>query len=320
MKVTKAEKIADRLPHFYMHWDSTTAISSLVSSAGKNLDEAEKDFVAIMRSHWVDSASREDLDRIGGLFLISRKASEPDEDFRGRLKTAVLSYKGGGTLNAVKMMVRITLGLPADYPVNVRENPAVTLKKTWKPRANTEWLVNPRNVKDAEPTITIAIETEHARITDPTITNVDTGQSVKYQGNLSKGDVLAIAGDRATLNGRDVSGKLSGKAPVLPRRKTKWQYTESVGANIGIFDKTVFDQSVFAVDITSAVTLEWEANQPATFDVVLEKGLLARSGVTEAYLQEMLEVVKGCGVKSRILLVDEAGGQAVNVNEPQVGI
>jgi len=308
MAVTKAEKIADRLPHFYMHWDGGTNISSIVGAMGKSMDEAEKDFAAIMRSHWVDTASKEDLDSIGAIYTIKRKVSEPDEDYRGRLKTAVLSYKGGGTLNAIRMMVRIAMSLPSDYPVTIEENPEVRLKKTWKLMAGTEWTVNPRNITVAEPEITIVVETENAKIADPVITNKDTGQSVGYKGELVKGDVLRLSGDKATLNGKDVSARLTGKVPALPRNKTRWQYTESVGANLGTFDTAIFDQSVFSVSITSAVTMEWTARQPATFDVIIEKGLLAKSGVTELYLQEIVNMAKGCGVKAAIKLVDSVDG------------
>lgn len=302
--MTKAEKIADRLPHFYMCWDQTTAVSSIVSSVGKNMDEAEKDFISIMRSHWVDTAVREDLDEIGVLFSIKRKVSETDDDYRGRLKTAVLSYMGGGTLNAVRSGVRIAMGLPPDYPVTIEENPEVRLKKVWKVRAGTDWTVNPRNVRDTAPEITIEVETEGAKISDPSITNVDTGESIQYKGELKKGEVLRITGDRATLNGKDVTPKLTGRVPMLPRKKSKWHYTESVGANLGVFDTARFDQAVFTVDISSAITLEWTANQPATFDVIIDKGLLAKSGVTESYIQEIVNMAKGCGVKAGVRLTE----------------
>lgn len=302
--MSRAETISERLPHFYKHWDGAAVVSSMVGSMGKSMDEAGKDFVAIMRSHWVDTASGEDLDRIGPLFSVVRKAAEKDDDYRGRLKTAVLSYKGGGTPNAVRMMVRIAMGLPADHPITIDENPGARLKKTWKVRAGTEFSVSPRNIRDTEPEITIEVETENAKISDPTVTNVDTGVSVMFKGELGKGDVLKIAGSRATLNGKDATGRLTGAAPSLPRKKTKWQYTEAVGANLGVFDRAQFDRSVFSVDIMSAVTLEWTANQPAAFDVVIEKKLLDKSGVTESYLQEILSMAKGCGVKAGIRLVE----------------
>lgn len=89
----------------------------------------EKDLAWIMRSHWVDTASGKDLDRLGALFSIPR-GKEKDSDYRGRLKTAIISYRGGGTVGSIKMMARIALGLPPDHPIEMRENPPVARKKT----------------------------------------------------------------------------------------------------------------------------------------------------------------------------------------------
>jgi hypothetical protein len=300
----RAEKIAARFPHFYISWDKSSTVSSLVSSVGKTMDETEKDFVWIMRSHWVDTANGEDLDRLGKLFSIERGKGEQDADCRGRLKTAIISYKGGGTLSSMRMMTRIALGLSQDYPVEVKENPLVAMKKTWKIRANSDWKVDPKSVADAEPEITIALETRDVKIADPTITNLDTGESVTFKGTLSYGEVLKIGKGGATVDGVDKTRQLSAaKALSMPRRKTKWQYTESIGANLGVFDRAQFDKSVFAVDITSSVTFEWTAFQPASFEILVPKALLDKSGVKATYLQLLIDSVKASGVKGEVKVV-----------------
>jgi hypothetical protein len=116
--------------------------------------------------------------------------------------------------------------------------------------------------------------------------------------------VLNIKDGKATLNGKDATKSLSSaKPPSLPRRKTKWQYTESIGANLGVFDKSQFDKSVFAVDIVTAVTFEWTASQPASFEVRIPKDLLERSGVTSEYVQELVNSVKGCGIYGLVTVV-----------------
>ncbi|HTX44416.1 MAG TPA: hypothetical protein VMC61_06765, partial [Methanocella sp.] len=294
----RAEKIASRFPHFYVSWDKSSTVSSLVSSVGKTMDETEKEFVSIMRSHWVDTANGEDLDRLGALFSIGRGKGEQDADYRGRLKTAIISYNGGGTLGSIRMMTRIVLGLPQDYPVEIKENPRVAMKKAWKVRANSDWKVDPKSIADAEPEITIALETKDVKISNPTISNLDTGESVTFNGALSYGEVLKIGNGRATVNGADKTDRLSvAKVPSMPRRKTKWQYTEAIGANLGVFDRAQFDKSVFAVDITSSVTFEWAAFQPASFEVLVPKALLDKSGVKAVYIQRLIDSVKACGVR-----------------------
>ena len=299
--MTRAKKISERLPHFYTHWEPGSSIAGLIAALGKRLDESEKDMISIMRTHWVDTSNGVDLDRLGALFNIKRKEGELDTDYRNRLKTAIISYKGGGTISAIQMLVRITLKLPQDFPVQIVENPPVTLKKTWKVSAGREWLVNPRNIYETVPDVTITVETDNAKIKDPTITNLTTDESVTFRGDISHGDVLHISNGRAMLNGKDLTDRLSTKSmPGLPRKKSKWRYTEYVGANMGIFDQTHFDDSVFVIDIISTVTFEWTAHQPATFDLILQKEMLTRAGITERFMQDIVNSVKACGVKAGV--------------------
>ncbi len=300
---TRADKVAARLPHFFLSWDRSSVVSVVVESVGRRMEDTEKDLALIMRSHWVDTAGGKDLDRLGALFSVPR-GGEGDPDYRRRLKTAIVSYKGGGTLSSIRMMARIALGLPQDYPVEIRENPRVAMKRTWKVRANSDWKVNPRSIADSEPEITIAVDTKDVKISDPTITNLDTGESITFKGTLSFGEELRIGKGRATVNGEDRTQRLSvAKVPTMPRGKTKWLYTEAIGANLGVFDRAQFDKSVFAVDITTSVTFEWVAFQPAAFEVLVPKELLDKSGVKAAYIQRLIDSVKACGVSGEVKVV-----------------
>lgn len=300
----RSDMIASRLPHFYKYWDRGSSVHALVDGVGKQMDESEKELAAIMRSHWVDTANGRDLDRLGSLFSVRRKEGETDRELRGRIKTSVISFKGGGTQGSVRMLVRITLGLPPDAPVDILENPAARFQKTWTVGAGAEWTVNPRSIADTVPAITIAVDTPGARITDPTITNLTTGEPITFKGDMAHGDTLRIEDGQAILNGRDATSRLStATMPSMPRRKTKWKYTEAVGANVGVFDTARFDQSVFTVDIASQVTLEWPALLPATFVVNVPKAQLDRAGVSANYLQDLIDGVKACGVKVEVKVV-----------------
>lgn len=128
--MSRAEKISGRLPHFYKHWETGSSIYGFIFALGKCLDETEKELVSIMHAHWVDTARGNELDRIGAIYNIKRKERETDEDYKGYLKTAIFSYKGGGTLGAIQTMVRIALRLPQDQTVKVVENPSIAIKKT----------------------------------------------------------------------------------------------------------------------------------------------------------------------------------------------
>lgn len=301
----RSEKISEKLPHFYKHWEQNSFLFSLISALGKRLDESEKEIVAIMRAYWVDTATGIDLDRLGALFNLKRKESETDPYYRNRLKGAIISYKGGGTESAIQMLVKITLKLPQDFPdFEIDENPAVVLKKKWKGSAGGEWMIDPRNIHDTVPDIKIEVETENSKITDPTVANLTTGESITFKGDLFFGDVLNIRNGAAILNDQDETARLSTMSiPSLPRKKTKWQYLEYAGANQGRFDNTNFDEAVFVIKIISSVTFEWTAKQPAAFDVLLPEELIMKAGVTAEFMQEIVNSVKACGVKAEVKVI-----------------
>ena len=253
-----------------------------------------------MRSHWVDTAGGKDLDGMGAIFGIRRKEGEPDREFRIRLKTAIISYNGGGTIGAIKMLVRIALALPPGQDIEIVENPVVPMKKSWKVRAGTEFSVNPRSTASSPLDITIAVDTPDAKISDPVLKNVTTGEEIRFGGELKHGDVLKISKGMASLNDRDVSSRICGCIDTLPRRSTQWKYSEAVGANVGTFDSTEFDRSVFAIDIVSSVTFEWTARKPAAFELYVTKQMLSGAGVTRGYVQDIVDSVKACGVRAEV--------------------
>lgn len=300
----RADDIAERLPHFYMTWDGDAAISTLIRSVARVLDGTEADLIEVLRSHWVDTAHVTDLDRLGLMLSTRRKAGERDQEYRGRLKTAIIGYSGGGTQNSIRIMMRIALGLPEEYPIDIVENPPMGMKRSWTVPANGEWVVDPVSIAGSEPQITLAVETPDVEINNPTIINIDTGESVTFNGKMSRGDVLKLAGGRATLNGVDRTGMLSTTAPIkLPRGKTRWQYAEAVGSNLGVFDRAYFDKSVFAVEIATTITFEWTAYLPAAFEVLIPSDLLKRSGARTEYVQGLLDSLKSSGVKGTVKVI-----------------
>jgi hypothetical protein len=302
--MSRADDIADRLPHFYMTWNGDSAITTLIRSMASALDHTETDLIEILRSHWVDTARGNDLDRLGLMLSTQRKIGEGDLEYRGRLKTAIIGYSGGGTLNSIRIMIRIALGLPEDYPIDIVENPRENMKKSWTVPANGEWTVDPVSISSSQPRITFAVETPDVEINNPTITNVDTGESVTFNGRMARGDVLNLYGGRAILNGADRTSALSSTAPLtLPRGRTRWKYTEAVGSNLGVFDLAQFDKSVFAVEIATKVTFEWSAYLPATFEVHIPSASLERVGARPEYVQGLLDSLKASGVKGTVKVV-----------------
>jgi hypothetical protein len=298
------DRIAGRLPHFYMTWDPNSSVAEFLTAEGKRTDECEKELVAILRAHWVDTAHGQDLDRIGAIFSVRRRENEPDREYRNRLKTAIISYKGGGTIRAIQMLVNIALKLPQDEPVTIVENPPVMQKRSWKISAGREWDVNPQSVRASVPAVSLSVVTEKAHVTNPTLTNLTTGESITFSGDIATGDVLDIRDGKASLNNRDCTDRLSAATvPWLPRKKSRWQYMESIGANVGTFDSGRFDQSVFVIDVITSVTFAWQAHEPALFELHLQKDLLLKAGIRLTTLQDLVDSVKACGVKGVVKVI-----------------
>jgi hypothetical protein len=301
----RTQRILDRFPSFYKTWDRNSLIFNMVHALGKRLDEAEKDLYAIMWAHWVDKASGSELDQLGDLYNIKRKPDETDSAYRNRLKRAIMEFKGGGTINAVLTSVKTALGLPRDYPLELIENPPKEMYKEFKVRTGETWLLSSSSVLDAAPSIEINVETEGLKSTNPTITNLGTGEVIALKGTLQKGEVLRIEGGKVFLSDVDVTERLSkADASKLLRRGSTWRYAEALEKEIGVFDAAAFDLSIFAIGIpTVNIGFKWVAYQPATFEIRMPKDALPTKG-SIALVQEVVESIKAAGVRAIINVVE----------------
>jgi hypothetical protein len=300
----RTQRIIDRFPSFYKTWDRNSLIFKVVSALGKRLDEADKEPAAILRAHWVDTAFGNDLDKLGAIYNIDRKKGESDPEYRARLKRAIMEFKGGGTISAVLSLVKMALGLPMDYPLELLENPPKGIYKELKVRTGETWSLSSESVLDATPSITISVETEDAKVTNPTITNLDAEEVVTFNGVIRSVERLRIENGRAFLNDSEVTEKLSTNiTPKLLRKGSMWKYTEPLEEDIGVFDTAHFDLSVFAVGIpTVKIGFEWIAYQPATFELRIPKDAVPQGdGISR--LQEVVDSIKAAGVQAIIKVV-----------------
>jgi len=301
--IKRTKRIIERLPAFYKVWDRRTLLFKIIHSIGKMLDETEKDLDAILLSHWVDTAFREDLDKLGAIFNIKRKLGESDEDFRGRLKRAIVEFKGGGTVSALLTAVKISLGVPMDYPIELIENPPIILYREIDVRTGDTWWFSSNSVLDASPNMLLTVKSEDAKIVKPTLINLETNESITFNGEIKSGDVFEIKNGKAFLNGIDVSEMLSAdKMPILLRKGSEWKYAEVLAENIGVFDQARFDDAIFAVGIpVVSLKFEWTAYQPATFEIRIPKDALTGKSVSE--VEEIVNSIKAAGVKAIIKVI-----------------
>jgi hypothetical protein len=302
----RTKRILDRLPLFYRSWDRDSLIFNLLFAMGKRLDEAEKEVTAILRSHWVDTSFGADLDRLGAIFGFERKPHEGDPEYRNRLKQAVIEFKGGGTINALLTSVRMTLGLSRNYPLELVENPPIELQREFDVNPGDIWAFSSESVLDTTPTIEVSIESESEKITNPSITNLETNESITYKGSILKGQKLVMEEGTGRLDRRSVKSNLSTTVvPRLLRKQHKWRYEEPISEEIGVFDAAIFDESKFAIGIpTVRLSFNWVAHQPATFEISIPQEAITRiDDVT--LVEEAVDYIKATGVRAIIKIVKE---------------
>ena len=298
--MNSANRISGRLPSFYRSWDKNSTIFRIVNATSGEIDSSRQLILEMMRSHWVDSASDGDLDRISQLFNLKRIVGEDDEHFRARLKGAVIDFTGGGTLASINSMLKTLIG----DDISVVENPPTESYFEVRVMSGDSWSFGNNSVEEAS-IPEIIIEAEDV-IENPQILNEDFEQALGYNGVLNKGDKLVIKDGRFLLNGEDVSERVSPKVlPKIHRRVSSWKYVELIREKIGVFDSTTFDESIFAVNVPKAkISMKWVRYQPATFSVKLNRDSLNRSKVPKEYVEEVLNSIKAAGVK---VIVEEVG-------------
>lgn len=293
------EKIAEKFPNFYRVWDKESTIYNIARSFGIRLDEAEKNLDDILRSKWVDTAKGKDLEMLGGIYNMQRRVNESDKDYRNRLKTAIQGFKGGGTINAILAALIIVLNVSLNE-IKIIENPSKRVQEIISVRHAQVWEMCSKSIKDAED-VEVTIEIEEGKdIQNPSIVNEDTNEEIKFNGKISYGEKLIIRDSSASLNGKDVTDKISRKKfPEIYRKKMKWRYIESLKTKIGVFDTSRFNESIFPTGISKvAIKFEWVSYQPATFEIYVPKNTIVEKGISENNVIEIINSVKSAGVNA----------------------
>ena len=302
--MNKAEKIIERLPRFYKAWDKDSLMFSLISACSNQLDQSEGEVVNLIRAHWVDSAQGTDLDRLGVIVGSKRIRAEGDGRYRARLKRAVKEYKGGGTVPAILEAIRGLIGARDPEDIKIIENPPTPMSADFCVMAGATWKARSESMAEAIPTITLTVE-EEGEVSDPIISNLDTGESVKYNGIMKSGQELMLGPDGAELDGKDVMRNISKEGGlVLLRTGSTWKYSESLSAMLGVFDSSKFDEHAFTTGIPFVtIRFEWTSLLPAAFEVQIKSKALQRSRITVKDIENFVASMKASGVKSTVRII-----------------
>lgn len=299
--MSKIERVGDRLPRFYKNWQKNSLIFSLLQAVGKQMDRAEEEISNLMKAHWVSTAQRDELGRLGVLVGSKRIPEEDDTRYRARLKRAVNEYKGGGTVSAIFENIKELMEAKSDEDIEIVENPPVKDAAEFLVIANDTWTLGSNSIEDEEPSLTLTVEGE-GEVSNPEIINTDTGESITLKGKLKSSERLTIKKNKAFIDERDVTENISTqKPPLLLRKSSTWKYSEALLERIGVFDTAKFDEHTFAVGVpTVKIRFEWTRRQPATFLVQIRSKALHESRLTESYLEKAVNSMKAAGVNAII--------------------
>ena len=115
----KTDRLAALFPDAYASREGASLLRGVLDALGLELMRGDAAVKDLLKSHWIDYATRGGLDGLGALLGVQRRllpdgTPEGDDTFRPLLKSTVPSFIGGGTVEAVKGAVRAALGLPYD--------------------------------------------------------------------------------------------------------------------------------------------------------------------------------------------------------------
>jgi hypothetical protein len=302
--MSRIERISGRLPRLYQAYEKKSLFSILLQSADKQLSDLEEGITDLMKAHWVDTAKGAELDKLAAL-VGSKRISDNDVHFRKKLKRTVEEYRGGGTLSIIQERVQELLNSSSKDDFEIIENPRVKTSAEFSVVANDTWTLGSNSIENEKPTLSLAIEGK-GEVSNPVITNMDTGESLAFDGKLRAGKQLVIRQKKALLGEEDITEKVTSEQTLqLLRKESVWRYSESFSERIGVFDSGKFDEHTFAIGIpTVKVRFDWVKSQPATFLIKIKSNVLRKSGLTESYLEKTLNLMKAVGVKSIIEVME----------------
>lgn len=126
---------------FYVTYRAESIISRYLDSHEEELDRVEDAVQEVINNKFVQSASGDNLDRLGRLFgpTIGKRRGRSDEQYRIYLKSIVQSFVSRGTVNGIKLAISAATDVPLDdieinedfenveYEVSVIPNTPVTV-------------------------------------------------------------------------------------------------------------------------------------------------------------------------------------------------
>lgn len=109
--MTTIDYIFNNLPSRVYTKEESSNLYKFLSSFAVEMDEITNAMIELRKTKFIDTAMGNDLDKLGALLNLKRFSTENDEGFRARVKTRVQTFIGGGTVEALKQIIRLALNV-----------------------------------------------------------------------------------------------------------------------------------------------------------------------------------------------------------------
>lgn len=101
--------------YFYVTYKATSLLSRYIDNADEELGSVEEQLDSVIEAKFVDSATGDELDRIGESFgVLGKRRERNDTQYRIYLKSIVQSFISRGTKNGIKTAISAATDVPAE--------------------------------------------------------------------------------------------------------------------------------------------------------------------------------------------------------------
>lgn len=310
----KTDRLAALLPAVYASGERASLIHRVLDALGAELMRGDAAVKDLLKSHWIDYATGGGLDGLGALLGVPRRllpdgTPEGDGTFRPLLRSTVSSFVGGGTVEAVKGVVRAALGLPYDLELFQRQltgpgGASSTLLQLvaglrdlvrvveFSPK--TEVVLGAAAPTAAGSSTTLALSFAATEGVVPrvewtftrgggrslSLVREDTGAGVASRGDFEvrEGETLLLAGGdagafSASMGTTDVTASFvdvdGASPPALPPIPAGPSRWICTALRAAEFDRSSYDRAETFDAAAFSVSVAWTRHQPLTFDVIV---------------------------------------------------
>lgn len=275
--MSRADSIISRLPAFFRSEDRQNVLYQYLEVFGKQVDLAEEDLIRVMRSHWVNTANNEDskgfdtsekgdLDKIfslyvealGGTSLLKQagrrsgtEGLEDDKIYRTRIKGLIrVLREGPSTGEGINAIVAANLGIVGDSEAAQAARKTIRvedfLPEAYPPQVFAQDLFQPflirnPNYVDTVPEFRIDLDFNlPVPLANPTLVNLETGASSRYEGVLLPGQRISFLTDgKGLVDGAEVV--LTAPTPSARPGYNRYRLEGGYGMPMGAFDQGKWD-------------------------------------------------------------------------------